>query len=65
MCLRNCIYVSIFMHFLPSMYDFMSVFIKNLILNYHCICMCCTSLISIPCMHVDEFSTVLTTYDTI
>ena len=59
MCLRHCVYHNTFLHLLPSMGDFMSDFTrKNLILNYHIVCLSCP-------YHVNEFSTVLTGYDTI
>ena len=53
-CFRHCIYHSTFLHLLPSMYDFMSDFIKKLILHY-------IAYVHLSCPHhVNEFSTVLT-----
>ena len=61
MCLRRCVYHSTFLHLLPSMYDFMSDFIKK----SNCALSLYMYISHAHTMHVIKFSTVLTAYDTI
>ena len=59
MCLRHCVYHNTFLNLLPSMYYFTSDFIKKVIF---CIIIVYVYLSSPH--HVNEFSTILTAYDT-
>ena len=60
MCLRHLVYHSIFLHLLPSMYDFIGDFINKLILHYHSKC---TYISNVHTMLMN-FLLFLTAYDT-